>query len=187
MGNRGGALHNGAQEIVRQFKSRTWITCLLEFRGRRRPVMSLGQYTELFFLDEAVSLAAGHRPCAECRRERLNAFKDAWKRSRSLDSSYSLLVGEIDAELNRKRMDSRGKKVTYEAALDSLPDGCFVQIDDACYLLWKGALLLWSPEGYTKKHHRISGSKVIVLTPEPLVQCIRQGYLPAVHESSLAF
>src|SRR4051812_28636843 len=80
MGNRGGALHNDRRLIVRQFKGHRWITCLLQFKGRRRLVMSPGRYTELFFLDEAVSLAAGHRPCAECRRERFNAFRDGWKR-----------------------------------------------------------------------------------------------------------
>lgn len=187
MGNRGGALHNEAREIVRPFKSRRWITCLLEFKGRRRSVMSLGRYTELFFLDEAVSLAAGHRPCAECRRERFNAFREAWKRWRGLDCSQSLLADEMDAELHRHRIDRQRKKVTYDALVDSLPDGCFVQIDGANYLLWKGSLFLWTPEGYTKKDCRITGSKVTVLTPEPIVQCIRQGYTPEIHASSLAF
>ena len=83
MGNRGGALHNSDREIVRAYKSRRWITCVLEFRGRRRTVMSERRYTELFFLDEAVAFAAGHRPCAECRRERFNAFKEAWRRARA--------------------------------------------------------------------------------------------------------
>jgi hypothetical protein len=148
-------------------------------------VMSPGRYTELFFLDEAVSLAAGHRPCAECRRERYNALKQAWKQS-SVASPKTLLADEIDAELHPKRIDPRGKKVTYEASLGSLPDGCFVQIDGSCFLVWRGALLLWSPEGYLKKHQVTAGSKVTVLTPEPLVRCIRQGYVPLIHESSLA-
>ncbi len=187
MGNRGGPLHNEAREIVRPFKSQRWITCLLEFKGRRRSVMSLGRYTELFFLDEAVSLAAGHRPCAECRRERFNAFREAWKRSRGLVLSQSLLADEMDAELHRSRIDRQGKKVTYDALLDSLPNGCFVRIDGSSYLLWKAALLLWTPEGYTKKGHRANGSKVTVLTPEPIVQCIRQGYTPEIHISSAAF
>src|SRR5690349_1431107 len=81
MGNRGGPLHNEARELVRLSKSNRWITCRLEFKGRHRCVMSPGRYTELFFLDEAVALAAGHRPCAECRRERYIVFKDAWKRA----------------------------------------------------------------------------------------------------------
>jgi hypothetical protein len=187
MGNRGGALHDEAREIVRQCKGHRWITCLLEFKGRRRSVMSLGRYTELFFLDEAVSLAAGHRPCAECRRDRFNVFKTTWKRWSGLDPGHPLLAPEMDAELHGKRIDPQGRKVTYEASLDSLPDGCFIRINGSSYLLWKDALLLWSPEGYVKKRHRAGGSKVTVLTPEPLVQCIREGYVPKVHESSLAF
>src|ERR1700739_433376 len=78
MGHRGGVLHNPQGESVRQYASRRWITCLLEFKGRHRVVMSPGRYTELFFLDEAVALAAGHRPCAECRRARVNDFRRAW-------------------------------------------------------------------------------------------------------------
>src|SRR5436305_13747203 len=78
MGNRGGALHNDKRELIRPFINRRWITCVLEFKGRRRAVMAPGRYTELFFLDEAVSLAAGHRPCAECRRARFNEFREAW-------------------------------------------------------------------------------------------------------------
>src|ERR1700722_15409014 len=77
MGNRGGALHSSEREIVLSHKSRRWITCVLEFRDRHRDVMSSNRYTDLFFLDEAVAFAAGHRPCAECRRERYNAFRHA--------------------------------------------------------------------------------------------------------------
>jgi hypothetical protein len=187
MGNRGGALHNEAREIVRQFKSQRWITCVLEFKGRHREVMSLGRYTELFFLDEAVSFAAGHRPCAECRRERFNAFKDAWKRSHGIDPSQSLLAPEMDAELHRKRVDSQRKKITYEAHVDSLPDGCFVQIDSFSCLLWRRKLLVWSPDGYTKTYQPLSNSTVTVLTPAPTVECIRQGYTPEVHTSALVW
>src|SRR5713226_3933035 len=85
MGNRGGALHNSEREIVRAYKSRRWITCVLEFRGRHREVMSPNRYTEFFFLDEAVAFAAGHRPCAECRRERYNGFRGAWARAKQQD------------------------------------------------------------------------------------------------------
>src|SRR3989442_10497195 len=115
MGNRGGALHNQKCEIVRPYASRRWITCLLEFKGRRRSVMSPGHYTELFFLDEAVALAAGHRPCAECRRERFNAFRDAWNRSADPRAGNSRLADEIDTELHRARIDRRKGKITYQA------------------------------------------------------------------------
>ena len=147
MGNRGGALHNEKREIVRQFKSRSWLTCVLEFKGRRRLVMSPGLYTELFFLDEAVAFAAGHRPCAECRRERFNAFKAAWKRWSVRDEGSPLLVHEIDMALQSARIGIRRKKVTYNASLDSLPDGCFIRLDGSSYLVRdESLLLLWRSE-----------------------------------------
>src|SRR5215467_3109984 len=112
MGNRGGSLHNEKREIVRQYASRRWITCLLEFKGRHRVVMSPKRYTELFFLDEAVALAAGHRPCAECRRERFNAFKAAWRPEQVGNFRYA---DDIDRGLHRARIDEAKEKVTYLA------------------------------------------------------------------------
>ena len=186
MGNRGGLLHNAQREIVRQYKSRSWITCQLEFKGRRREVMTPGLYTELFFLDEATALAAGHRPCAECRRERFNAFKVAWKRWSVRDESKPLLVHEMDAELHRARIGGRRGKITYESSIDSLPDGCLIRLDGSGYLVLGQSLLLWSPEGYVKRIERHRDGVVPVLTPPPIVECLRQGYVPGVHESSLA-
>jgi hypothetical protein len=160
MGNRGGVMHNVNREIVRQYASRRWIACLLEFKGRRRTVMSPHRYTELFFLDEAVALCSGHRPCAECRRDRFRAFQDAWIRS-----------GGTSARADR---------------LSSLPEGCFVQIEGSSYLVWGGALLEWSPAVYVQKRLPPEDLTVTVLTPEPIVRCIRHGYLPAIHKSALA-
>jgi len=179
MGNRGGALHNSDREIVRNYKSRRWITCVLQFRGRYRKIMSEGRYTELFFLDEATSFAAGHRPCAECRRERYNAFRDAWWRlSKQASPPFA---DEMDFELHPSRID-RGKKITYEATLRSLPNGCFVRVDGRPHLVWRGALLLWTPEGYASKV-RSQDSVVTVLTPKPIVGCFREGYVPEIHAS----
>ena len=182
MGNRGPALHNDKQEILRPFDGRRWITCVLDFKGRRRTVMSPRRYTELFFLDEAVAFAAGHRPCAECRRERFNAFKEAWSRDHAV-SPASLRAPEIDAELHHARVDERKRKVTYEALLNSLPNGCFVQIDGAAWLVWDDGLHLWTPERYTQKERRPGSLTVTVLTPQPIVQCFRRGYVPKTHPS----
>ncbi|MGP0074937.1 MAG: hypothetical protein ACLPWF_23755 [Bryobacteraceae bacterium] len=184
MGNRGGALHNDNREIVRSFKSRRWITCVLEFRGRYRRVMSPRRYTELFFLDEAVAFAAGHRPCAECRRERFNAFKKAWQRANQRDQNDPPGADEMDAELHRKRIDERRTKRTYEAALGSLPNGCFVQIEGHAYLVWDDALLLWTPECYSTRIGKPTNLTATVLTPRPIVECFRQGYVPEIHHSS---
>lgn len=169
MGNRGGALHNSEREIVRSYKSRRWIACVLEFKGRRRVVMAERRYTELFFLDEAVAFAAGHRPCAECRRERFNAFKAAWGGAPFAD--------EMDLALHAAR------KATYEARLGSLPDGCFVEMNDGAYLVWDSGLLLWTPEEYTKRVRRPNDLTARVLTPKPIVECFRHGYRPDIHGS----
>jgi hypothetical protein len=175
MGNRGGALHNIDREIVRSYKSRRWIACVLEFRGRHRIVMSPGRYTELFFLDEAVAFAAGHRPCAECRRERFNAFKKAWQRG-------PVSADEIDMELHRARIDQK-RKVTYSEKLKQLPNGCFVEIEGRAYVVRDDALLLWTPEGYTTRTKQKNDLTVRVLTPRPIVQCFRHGYAPVIHDS----
>ena len=181
MGNRGGALHDSNREIKGRFKSRRWIACVLEFRGRHRTVMSERRYTELFFLDEAVAFAAGHRPCAECRRERFNAFKDAWQRLHmQTDRPFA---DEIDLELHPARIDKRKNKVTYEANLNALPDGCFVQIEGAAHLVWNDALLLWTPEGYARSISRPKNLTVAVLTPRPIVGCLGEGYKTEVHDS----
>jgi hypothetical protein len=182
LGNRGGALHNSHREIVRGYKTRRWITCVLEFKGRHRIVMSERRYTELFFLDEAVAFAAGHRPCAECRRERYNAFRNAWgRRHGQPDLPFA---DQMDLELHRARIH-KGQKVTYDAPLNSLPDGCFIQMEGCAHLVWEDALLLWTPEGYAKRDIRPKDLTVTVLTPEPIVECFREGYQPEVHGSRL--
>lgn len=182
MGNRGGALHNEHREIVRAYKSRQWITCVLEFKDRRRTVMTPRRYTELFFLDEAVAFAAGHRPCAECRRGRFNAFKQAWMRQ-DPRSGRTVRAPEMDEVLHHARLDERKRKRTYRGALQSMPNGCFVQIDEAPYLVWNDALALWTAEGYTRKISRPSNRTITVLTPQPIVACFRHGYVPEIHQS----
>ncbi len=185
MGNRGGVLHNDQREIVRPYASRRWIACVLEFKGRRRVVMSPHRYTELFFLDEALALAAGHRPCAECRRARFNEFKEAWRRAESRPSSQVISADEMDRNLQPARIGAGGKKITHEAPLHSLPDGCYVRIDGANYLVWGSALVQWSPGGYNGKKSRPADLAVTVLTPEPIVRCLQNGYEPQIHESIL--
>jgi hypothetical protein len=177
MGNRGGCIHNVDREIVRPFKSRRWITCVLEFKGRHRRVMAPNQYTELFFLDEAVSLAAGHRPCAECRRAHFNAFRAAW-------GTPLPWADEMDLALHPARIDARHAKVTWQAPLASLPHGSFVEIHGQPWLVLDDALLLWTPEGYTTRQPRLSLPEVTVLTPKPTVDCLRAGYWPEIHNSA---
>jgi hypothetical protein len=177
MGNRGGVIHNDAREIVRRYASRRWIACVLEFKGRWRSVMSPRRYTELFFLDEAVALAAGHRPCAECRRDRYNAFRLAWNAAKPPGAD------EMDAVLQPARIDRQGRKVTWQSPLATLPNGAFIEIDATPWLVWDDALALWTPEGYTRRIARPDARAVTVLTPQPIVECLRAGYAPMVHPS----
>ncbi len=125
MGNRG-CVHDASGVIRRPYQVKRWLICLLEFKGRHREVMRPGQYTELFFLDEATAFAAGHRPCAECQRGRYELFRDAWLRAGLETGGAARPSAEtIDAELHRARI-AGGRQVTYAARLDTLPDGTFV-------------------------------------------------------------
>jgi len=183
MGNRG-LLHDAEGQIVRPWRERRWIICLLEFKGRRRSVLSPGLYTELFFLDEATALAAGHRPCAECRRERFNAFRDAWLKGNG--GQAQVTAGDIDRRLHEERLVPDGTKRTFPADLDVLPDGVFVRLpgDERNWLLWKGQLVGWSAGGYAERVLGPPGVEVAVLTPPSTVAAIRTGYCVEVHETA---
>jgi len=185
MGNRG-RLHDPSRRIVRRVvpSYRAWVTCRLEFHGRRRVVMAPGRYTELFFLDEATALAAGHRPCGECRREDYRRFRTAWlagNPDRGLDAGTP--IAAIDRELDRDRRGPDGRQRTFTAALVSLPDGVFVSLPSgtAACLLWRGALWPWSPAGYDRAARRRVADEATVLTPRSTVAAIAAGYTPAVH------
>lgn len=128
LGNRG-ILHDANRNIVTAWKHKSWITCQLTFRGRRRQVFAPNRYSELFFLDEATAFAAGHRPCAECRRERYMEFKAAWLEANVGLSSKSLPIAEIDKQLHSERTRRGGGKVTYKADFNSLPPGTFIERD----------------------------------------------------------
>src|SRR5580704_9279628 len=122
MGNRG-VLHDEESRIRRKWQGKRWIVCVLEFRGRKRKVMTPGRYTELFFLDEATALAAGHRPCAECRRERFNAFRSAWQKAHPSKNTQPT-ASEIDNRLHSERVSP---EYLFVAKLAELPNGAFVK------------------------------------------------------------
>ena len=176
MGNRG-ILHDAQQRLGRvRWRHPNWICCLLAFKGRRREVMTPHRYTELFFLDEATALAAGHRPCCECRREDFRRFQAAWRRALGPDAS----AGAIDRALHRARVEPRTRRqIRFEAALDDLPDGTFVLLPDApSPLLVQGEWLHpWHPGGYRPPRERGSG-RATVLTPVPVIAVLRAGYQP---------
>ena len=176
-GNRG-VLHNDNLALVRRYQVRRWLVCVLEFRGRRRPVMRPRRYTELFFLDEAVALAAGHRPCAECRHAAYQSFLTAWTAARALPAKPA--ADDIDQVLHWQRRLVDGARVTYPALLSELPDGVFIVHDDEFWLANDGGLNRWTPAGYTDRIDQFDGPAA-VLTPHATVETIRAGYRPLVH------
>lgn len=164
-GNRG-CLHNPSGQLVRQELKREsrWIYCLLEFKNRRRPLLQPNCYTELFFLDEATALAAGHRPCFECQRERASEFRDAWNRSNPFVRTFK----DLDASLRA----APGAEVLH--TVTGLPNGTMVSIEEQPYLIWNGETLLWSPQGYQSMS--VPTGPVHVLTPAPIVNVLREGF-----------
>ena len=182
MGNRG-ILHDDRQQIVRPWRHKAWITCLLSFKDRPpRPLMAPHRYTELFFLDEAVALAAGHRPCAECRRDAYTAFHSCWHG----DVAATHGAADMDNALHNARVQPRARtKITYSARIADLPDGCLVVPDDRTtpHLVAGGMLRPYAPSGYgTATDIRGRG---MVLTPRPTVEVLRAGYAPALHPTAL--
>ena len=177
MGNRGGALHDANQHIVRVQKTRSWLICATEFKGRRRKLMQPNRYTELFFLDEVTALAAGHRPCFECRRQQALAFAEALGKSRD---EQRLQAPAIDALLapERKRPPDAPERLVALDVIFSLPDGAMIQQGDNYYALRGGRLLPWSFEGYGAPLDldALSGDPVHLATPASTVAALSHAF-----------
>ena len=180
-GNRG-IIHDPATKtLTRRWASQAWLTCVCEFRGRRRDVMGGRSWTELFFLDEATAFAAGHRPCFFCRRDDANRFRAAWQDG---NRATNVLAREIDAVLHGERLSGRGKRMhSLPAPLDQLPDGAIVQDGNESYLILQGRALLWSPGGYGEAP-RMLESVAMVLTPPSTLRALSAGYRPVLHPSA---
>jgi hypothetical protein len=168
-GNRG-CLHDASGRIRRPYQVKRWIACRLEFRGRRRArLLQPGRYTELFFLDEATAFAAGHRPCAECRRADYDRFRE--------------LLGETGADAMDERLHEErwadGRRRLHAARLDDLPDGAFVLRDGAPWLVRGDELREWTPAGYAAQAPRPGGEATLV-TPPSLVEVLRHDWRPLV-------
>jgi hypothetical protein len=180
MGNRG-ILHDAQRTIVRDSQVRRWIACRLEFRGRHRQIMSPGSWTELFFLDEAAAFAAGHRPCAECRRADFVRFQDAWRR---IYPDSVPLADVMDARLHAERRVRPWIKRTFTADLATLPDGSYIKLDGRPWLVLGDGLLAWSADAYHERRRRPPSGAVVVLTPPSIVAVLHAGYVAAVHPSA---
>lgn len=180
MGNRG-CLHNAAKQIIRRSKIIHWVTCALEYKGIKRPLMAEGNYTELFFLDEATALAAGHRPCSTCRNKRYKEFTALWA---TVHGSGRFDRVAMDKTLHAERILADGCKVTYSDEIDDLPDGTCIEYGEEVHVVWRDQLLRWSFEGYTERRAKPMGIPVTVLTPRSTVAVLRAGYVPELHPTA---
>ncbi|WP_316167209.1 MULTISPECIES: hypothetical protein [unclassified Bradyrhizobium] len=182
-GNRG-IIHDPATRTLlrRRWSSPAWLTCLCDFRGRRREVMARRSWTELFFLDEATALAAGHRPCFYCRREDANRFRVAWEAGNGASGVHA---SDIDTVLHGERLE-RGRKRLHPlpAPLEQLPDGAMVQAGEVSFLILQGRALPWSPAGYGDA--RAPPDEAMLLTPPSTVRTLQARYEPVLHPSAQA-
>ncbi len=175
MGNRGCLVDAAGAFTARRWTTRAWICCRLDFKGRQRPVAPPGRWTALFFLDEATALAAGHRPCGECRRDALIAYKIAFGQRHAP-------IREIDEALHRARLSgARARR-----ALAELPDGVMVQLEHGgpCWLVWRGELHRWTPAGYDTSHRLELKRVVDIVTPVPSLIALSSGYVPIVNPTA---
>jgi hypothetical protein len=170
-GNRG-CLHDADGRIRRRYNGKRWIACRLEFRGwLRRPLLQPGRFTELFFLDDATAMAAGHRACALCRREDYNRLTEIWRELHPGRTG----ADAIDAHLHSERL--RG---VHDAAYADLPDGAFVLHDGEPWLVLGAELLRWTPAGYDERVPRPVRGQAALVTPPSLVAVLRAGWEPLV-------
>ncbi len=182
MGNRGGALHDANRALGRRrWVSKQWICCRLAFNDRHRVVMAPNRYTELFFLDEATALAAGHRPCFECRRQDFLWFAALW--STAAGKAGRATAAEMDAVLHAERVDAAGRKVVWQAPTADLPSGAVVRHGGLPHLVLASWLLPWSPGGYGAAIRRPEAA-LDVLTPRSTVAVLSAGYCPMLHPSA---
>ena len=174
-GNRG-CLHDDDGRIRRRFAVKRWIACRLEFKGwKRAQLLQPGRFTELFFLDEATAFAAGHRPCALCRREDYDRFV----------AIVGARADAIDERLHAERLDGSRRRL-HDARLSELPDGAFVLEADEPWLVLGAELRRWTPSGYAERRPR-SGGDGLLITPPALVDVLRsgwQGSVPLLHPSA---
>jgi hypothetical protein len=176
-GNRG-CLHDEHGRIRRRYAGKRWIACRLRFRGwHRSPLLQPGRFTELFFLDEATAFAAGHRPCALCRREDYDRFGAIWRRAHPGQDG----ADAIDAQLHAERVDpeTRGHRL-HEAPFAELPDGAFVLHGGEPHVLLGAELLGWTPAGYVDRRGRPRGGTAVLITPPSLVAVLQAGWESAV-------
>jgi hypothetical protein len=179
-GNRG-IIHDPATRTLleRRWSSKAWLVCSCDYQGRRRQVMAGRSWTELFFLDEATALAAGHRPCFVCRRDAALGFRDAWTRG---SAAPPPTAKDIDATLHCERLDGGTKRRhLLPAPVDELPDGAMIALGTDAFAIAGGRCFRWSPGGYSSVAAPGEGAQL--LTPPSSLRALGAGYRPILHPS----
>ena len=184
MGNRGGRIHDPATKELtkRRWASKAWICCVTEFRGRQHDVWG-HIYTAMFFLDDVTALAAGHRPCFECRNRDAKSFALSWAAAIGRDDR--MRAGEMDEALHSERSASAGRpgpELNAEAIAE-LPGGTMIALDGVPHAVQGDQLLQWSFDGY-KKAKPIKGIRAHLITPPSIVRVLKTGYQPIWHPSA---
>jgi hypothetical protein len=178
MGNRGIIRDPATRTLLKKrWTTKAWLVCVLEYKGRRREVMARRSWTELFFLDEAVALAAGHRPCFFCRRHDAEAFRTAWSKAKG---GKVPLAWEMDAILHEERLDRGRKRLNaLLEPVDELPDGTVIAAAGEAYTIARGCAFRWSERGY-EAMPTIPPADWL-LTPPSTLLALRAGYRPRLH------
>lgn len=188
-GNRG-VIHNAQQQIIKNHAVKYWITCTLEYKGKRRTLMTPNRWTELFFLDEATAFAAGHRPCGFCRNAAYKRFKKLWLLANG--NTYGLQnntsIQTIDAFIHQERLTKSKTQKTFTAQLNTLPAGTFIKLAQHSepFLWLHQQLHQWTFSGYQQPTTVNTNQTVEVLTPASYVQLFKYGYEPQVHATATA-
>jgi hypothetical protein len=180
IGNRG-IIHDPETRTLttKRWTSKAWLVCRCEYKNTRRDVMATRSWTELFFFDEATALAAGHRPCFQCRRQDADLFRAAWAKGNGKPLPSA---GDIDAVLHRERLQSRRKRVNMLLSpLDELPDGAMITAGGNAYLTMNGQPYRWRAQGY--EHATTLPFVDGLLTPPSTLRALKAGYRPLLHPS----
>jgi len=183
MGNRG-CLHGSGRTLgVTRWRSRLWICCTLTWRDWRRDVMPPGRWTALFFLDEATSLAAGHRPCAYCRRGDYLDYAHAWWRADG--GQRRPWAAEMDERLHHERVRRTREQITRPMRFGDVPAGAMIVRGGGSALVVPGAVRAWSFGGYGEPEVLAADEMVDVRTPPATLGALAEGYRPWVHASAV--
>jgi hypothetical protein len=177
-GNRG-IIHDPTTRtlLTKRWATRTWLVCSCDYNGVRRRVMGGRSWTELFFLDEATALAAGHRPCFLCRHDAAEKFRAAWCRG---NGGHRPKASEMDNILHQERLEA-GRKRLHPSSLEQLPTGAMFVAQERAFLAVESAPFEWTSSGY--RSIQCPPGPILALTPPSTMRALQAGYRPILHPS----